>query len=51
MKHVLNDQQALTHSHGTQHNVIPAWKKQYDLEELKSMCKMSIGDLMVTQQI
>ena len=48
MKHDQNDQLALTHSHGTQRNAKPVWTMQCDLEELRHMYKMSIGDLMVT---
>ena len=49
MRHVLYDQQVLTHSHGTLHNVSPVWTMQSDLEEHKLLYQMNTGGLMVTQ--
>ena len=51
MKHVLFDQLVHTLLHGTPQNEKAVWTMQYDLEELKSMYKMSTGGLMVTPQI
>ena len=49
MRHVLNDQLALIHSHGTLHNVNPVWTMQSDLEEHKLLYLMNTGGLMVIQ--